>query len=189
MAGYQLSKTGPQINQILQDVGELQSALDGKVNTTDIATTSNLGLVIPDGTSITIDADGTIHSVGGGGGGGGSSNIIDSLWTNSSPTTAFTAKTVSLSLSPYAFVFIKIRGAITLAKYSWHIVAVGDSNTFMTHADYYIRARSVSVSTSGVTFGSGLYYPRYAEDSPSTEDGQCVPVEIWGLRKNVGDVT
>lgn len=25
MAGYQLSKTGPQINQILQDVGELQS--------------------------------------------------------------------------------------------------------------------------------------------------------------------
>lgn len=160
-----------------------QTALNAKVNKTDIATTSDLGLVMPDGTSITIDADGTIHSVGGGGGGGGSSNIIDSLWTNSSPTTAFTAKTVSLSLSPYAFVFIKIREATTLAKYSWHIVAVGDSNTFTTYADYFIRARSVSVSTSGVTFGSGLYYPRYAEDSPSTGDAQCVPVEIWGLRK------
>lgn len=160
-----------------------QTALNAKVNKTDIATTSNLGLVMPDGTSITIDADGTIHSVGGGGGGGGSSNIIDSLWTNSSPTTAFTAKTVSLSLSPYAFVFIKIREATTLAKYSWHIVAVGDSNTFTTYADYFIRARSVSASTSGVTFGSGLYYPRYAEDSPSTGDAQCVPVEIWGLRK------
>ncbi|MBQ2649816.1 MAG: hypothetical protein IJF82_20885 [Achromobacter sp.] len=46
----------------------MQTALDGKVNTTDIATTSDLGLVMPDGTSITIDADGTIHSVGGGGG-------------------------------------------------------------------------------------------------------------------------
>lgn len=46
-----------------------QNALDGKVNTTDIATTSNLGLVMPDGTSITIDADGTIHSMGGSGGG------------------------------------------------------------------------------------------------------------------------
>lgn len=160
-----------------------QTALNAKVNKTDIATTSNLGLVMPDGSTITIDADGTIHSVGGGGGGGGSSNIIDSLWTNSSPTTAFTAKTVSLSLSPYAFVFIKIREATTLAKYSWHIVAVGDSNTFTTYADYFIRARSVSVSTSGVTFGSGLYYPRYAEDSPSTGDAQCVPVEIWGLRK------
>ena len=28
MAGYQLSKTGPQINQILQDVGELQTDVD-----------------------------------------------------------------------------------------------------------------------------------------------------------------
>ena len=46
-----------------------QTALDGKVNTTDIATTSNLGLVMPDGTSITVDADGTIHSMGGSGGG------------------------------------------------------------------------------------------------------------------------
>lgn len=46
-----------------------QSALDGKVNTTDIATTSDLGLVKPDGSTITIDADGTIHSMGGSGGG------------------------------------------------------------------------------------------------------------------------
>ena len=175
MADYQLTQTGAEVQATLDAVDDIQSALDGKVNTTDIATTSNLGLVMPDGTSITIDADGTIHSVG--------SNIIDSLWTNSSPTTEFTAKTVSLSLSPYAFVFIKIRGATTLAEYSWHIVAVGDSNTFITHADYYIRARSVSVSTSGVTFGSGLYYPRYAENSPSTNDAQCVPVEIRGLRK------
>lgn len=46
-----------------------QTALNAKVNKTDIATTSDLGLVKPDGTSITIDADGTIHSMGGGGGG------------------------------------------------------------------------------------------------------------------------
>ena len=49
-----------------------QSALDGKVNTTDIATTSDLGLVKPDGTSITIAADGTIHAISGGGGEGSS---------------------------------------------------------------------------------------------------------------------
>ena len=34
----------------------------------DIATTSKAGIVKPDGTSITVDADGTIHSVGGTGG-------------------------------------------------------------------------------------------------------------------------
>ena len=46
-----------------------QTALNAKVNKTDIATTSNLGLVKPDGSTITIDADGTIHSMGGSGGG------------------------------------------------------------------------------------------------------------------------
>ena len=35
-----------------------------------IATTSRAGLVKPDGTTITVDQDGTIHSVGGGGGSG-----------------------------------------------------------------------------------------------------------------------
>ena len=69
MADYQLTQTGAEVQAILDavddiqsDVGELQSALDGKVNTTDIATTSDLGLVKPDGSTITIDADGTIHS-------------------------------------------------------------------------------------------------------------------------------
>lgn len=46
-----------------------QTALNAKVNKTDIATTSDLGLVKPDGSTITIDADGTIHSMGGSGGG------------------------------------------------------------------------------------------------------------------------
>ena len=47
MAGYQLSKTGPQINQILQDVGELQSditslqtAVGGKASVAISATVS-----------------------------------------------------------------------------------------------------------------------------------------------------
>lgn len=37
---------------------------------TPIATTSVAGKVIPDGETITVDQDGTIHSIGGGGGGG-----------------------------------------------------------------------------------------------------------------------
>ena len=46
-----------------------QTALNAKVNKTDIATTLELGIVKPDGSSITIDTDGTIHSTGGSGGG------------------------------------------------------------------------------------------------------------------------
>lgn len=41
---------------------------------TPIATLDKVGLVKPDGTTTTIDADGTIHAVGGGGGGSGTSD-------------------------------------------------------------------------------------------------------------------
>ena len=40
----------------------------GEIAGIDIATTEKAGIVKPDGKSITVDADGTIHSVGGGGG-------------------------------------------------------------------------------------------------------------------------
>lgn len=41
---------------------------------TPIATIDTVGLVKPDGTTTTVDADGTIHAVGGGGGGSGTSD-------------------------------------------------------------------------------------------------------------------
>lgn len=50
-----------------------------QTSTVPIATTSTPGIVKPDGTTITIDSDGTIHSVGGGGGTGGTTdyNALD----------------------------------------------------------------------------------------------------------------
>lgn len=71
-----------------------QTALDTKVNLTDIATTSDLGLVIPDGTSITVDADGTIHAVGGGGGGGSDSV---SYFTNQTVSVASNAEILRIT--------------------------------------------------------------------------------------------
>lgn len=54
---------------------EVKTSIVGAINSigvieTPIATTSVAGKVIPDGETITVDQDGTIHSVGGGGGGG-----------------------------------------------------------------------------------------------------------------------
>lgn len=44
--------------------------IDAQYKHIEIATSSKQGIVKPDGSTITIDTDGTIHSVGGGGGGG-----------------------------------------------------------------------------------------------------------------------
>lgn len=55
------------------------------IDITDIATDSKLGIVKVDNTSITVDADGTLHAVGGSGGGGlTSADIADNLTTDDS---------------------------------------------------------------------------------------------------------
>ena len=46
-------------------IGKLQAQVNNKVDKTSIATTSTAGLVKPDGTSITIDSNGTISAAGG----------------------------------------------------------------------------------------------------------------------------
>ena len=52
--------------------GHVTIAATGGGSGVPVATTETAGIVKPDGTTVTVDADGTIHSVGGGGGGGGS---------------------------------------------------------------------------------------------------------------------
>lgn len=61
------SRYGRDVRQSIHDAIE-DCYEDGRASA--IATTETTGLVKPDGATITIDSDGTIHSIGGGGGGG-----------------------------------------------------------------------------------------------------------------------
>lgn len=107
-----------------------QSALDGKVNTTDIATTSNLGLVKPDGSTITIDADGAIHSMGGSGGGASiyyfyqqRVSVASSAEILRISSGLITADTIVLECTfntPYA-----ISGGVTWTSYDGYISFIG----------------------------------------------------------------
>lgn len=75
---------------------------------TPIATTSTAGKVKPDGTTITVDSDGTIHSVGGGGGGTvvvthAEITLSASSWSNNEQSAsigAFNANTTNFVVSP-----------------------------------------------------------------------------------------
>lgn len=62
----------------LSGISVIQDTYAKKTELPEIATSENPGKVKPDGTTITIDEDGTIHAIGGGGGGtGGTSNYND----------------------------------------------------------------------------------------------------------------
>lgn len=62
----------------LNGISVIQGTYAKKTDLPNIATSENVGLVKPDGSTTYIDADGTLHAVGGGGGGtGGTSNYND----------------------------------------------------------------------------------------------------------------
>lgn len=169
-----------------------QTALDGKVNTTDIATTSNLGLVMPDGTSITIDADGTIHSVGGGGGGGSSSPSRVLLWTNPSTSTPFPAQNVlsASQISAYTSFEIEVRNYISeniynickITKDSPRQLWVFDTSTMGANSGIpAITNRLVTIDSNGLSFATGYSKTTTNSGSAGATDTVCIPCRIWGI--------
>ena len=157
-----------------------QAALDGKVNTTDVASTSDLGLVMPDGTTITIDSDGTIHAVGGGGTGTTSDTIMDLLWTNPSPSANFAAQTISLDLSDYVAAIVVPKLAPSSGSMRKPVICYKGMQTscFEPNGGTNYLTRGVTVSNTGVEFGVGSY-------NGSTNNTYWIPVYIYGLKESI----
>lgn len=169
-----------------------QTALNAKVNKTDIATTSNLGLVIPDGSTITIDADGTIHSVGGGGGGGSSSPSRVLLWTNPSTSTPFPAQNVlsASQISAYTSFEIEVRNYIAeniynickITKDSPRQVWAFDTSTMGANSGVpAITNRQVTIDSNGLSFATGYSKTTTNSGSAGATDTVCIPCRIWGI--------
>lgn len=66
---------------------EIKNGKDGSEADVPIATVDAVGKVKPDGTTITVDADGTISSAGGGGGSGLPIYIMEAEWQGDIPPT------------------------------------------------------------------------------------------------------
>ena len=167
-----------------------QTALNAKVNKTDIATTSDLGLVKPDGTSITIEADGTIHSVGGGGGSSSPSRVL--LWTNSSPTTSFPAQNVlsASQISAYTSFEIEVKNYISgsiynickITKDSPRQVWVFDTSTMGANSGVpAVTNRQVTVDSNGLSFATGYSKTTTNSGSAGASTNVCIPCRIWGI--------
>ena len=63
---YSSSKTSDLVGELGNEVNSIAGRLNALEDEVKVATTENLGLVQPDGTTITIDSDGKISAVGGG---------------------------------------------------------------------------------------------------------------------------
>lgn len=116
-------------------------------------------------------------------GGGGSKSL---LWSNGSPTSSFSAKTVTLSdsIENYDFLLFEyLFGTSVLRYYSVLVLASGfPSNSinidlaFNSGAANRTGSREATIaSTTTVTFGSGSY-------NAATNNAYGIPTAIYGIK-------
>lgn len=107
---------------------------------------------------------------------------IDLLWENASFESNFAQQTIALGLSGYSAVMITANGE------SSYFVPVGDIAKITSFNGYYICRRDVTVSTTGVWFGSvdvATTYGTNATHKTEEPSAQCRPYKIYGI-KGVG---
>ena len=106
---------------------------------------------------------------------------IKKLWQNASPTSTFTAQTISLDLSGYTDILVQYyvvkkdaNGIRSL------IVPVGDYGS-MGVSSSINRARTFQVLTTGVKFEAGYYWGVYNSGS-SVDNTWLTPHRIFGVK-------
>lgn len=118
--------------------------------------------------------------------------IVDALWTNPSPTTAFAAQTVSLDLSNYDAVLIDGVYGSNYAPHSGQPRA----NTFyiekgqsydacygwVLSGNLWVTYRNTAVNANGVVFGGGYYYNNTTR---TAQDSTAVPMAIYGVKNKL----
>lgn len=118
------------------------------------------------------------------------------LWTNASPTSEFAAQTLDSSdgipdLSGYDAVEIEycygssytnvVETGIYQKSYTrQYMTCHGDIKTDNT--GFYISQRLVTVTASGITFGTGMYKNVSAAVKGAASNTHCVPLKIYGIK-------
>ena len=107
------------------------------------------------------------------------------LWTNPSPTSDFTAQTVSLDLSDYAGVIVEFIKSTTSNKINTRLYAKKneDVDGIFGAGSYYVKgdsntARGISVTDTGVTFAEGY-------GNMSLNNKTSIPIRIYGVKNYV----
>ena len=107
--------------------------------------------------------------------------LFDLLWTNASPTSNFSAQTLSIDLSNYSFLIVRsVRSTSSTDQSALSIVEVGGGDTVVLGggaAGVTLTARNVNAVSTGINFSMG-----YLNGNSGTSDAWGIPVKIYGVR-------
>ena len=128
-------------------------------------------------------------------GGGGGDEAPTLLWTNPDTSLAFAQQTVSIDLSEYKSVCIDYRVSNSgTERHAYAFYSIGDNITIPATAQGYptvigtaygkvgemsSTARNISISTNGITFGTGYAGAQAASTS------YAIPAKIYGIKTQI----
>lgn len=103
------------------------------------------------------------------------------LWTNSNPSSNFSAQTVGLDLSAWKVIAVTASFNTTADAETMSFVCVGKETTMcvpnvITGSTMYFAKRTAQATSSGVTFSTG-----YRNTSGTSGANYCIPIAIYGV--------
>ena len=109
---------------------------------------------------------------------------MELLWTNSAPTSSFSAQTVQLDLTNYGMVAIMVEESTSYSDYlTTYYVPVGAKKYEILQSFSNLRYRYVNVTSAGVGFEAGNKYATYG--TKSTDNSLLIPYQIYGIKMEV----
>ena len=122
---------------------------------------------------------------------GGGSPVL--LWTNSTPLNAFASQSLSIDLSAYKFIVVEFAIGQYVSPIGSVVASVPTYSPPVGYASYnqlcgvaadgakrFLVERSFNVTTTGITFTSGVSITSYY-DTNLNDDTRCRPLRIWGI--------
>lgn len=117
---------------------------------------------------------------------------IKKLWENASPTSTFSAQTISLTIgsTSKALIVYAVKyynGSSEVTGYKTEIIDVGkcgvlENASMANSTSYYVnnKQRSADVKTSGVSFGTS--YVTRVTMAPIMDNNGCIPIAIYEIK-------
>lgn len=105
---------------------------------------------------------------------------MDLLWTNPSPSSAFSAQTVSLDLSKYDLFIIRTTPHKTVSEY-FDCLVIKNVATRIYGYRTNLTTREVLITDTGATFGTGKLASTYNSSITDSADNS-IPIEIYGIK-------
>lgn len=107
---------------------------------------------------------------------------MDLLWTNSSPSSSFSAQAISLDFSIYKIVYVLFAQNTTTMNIDIATYLTNDTVTVKSIDSKKIVIRNVYKNDSVISFSDASIIPTYGATSTTTNNSILIPYKIYGIK-------